>query len=151
MGRERESKLATKLSELKVAEAKAGVAASGVNEVRMRIVWAAERYADLAESVARNLTEAVSRIRQTEDFIEPRSATGWCGGLEDLMRLRGEIDALTSALEIAEHVEKAAKPRCAETLNALKVLTLDPKISAWLRANDPKALEQATTAIGNAG
>ncbi|HRX83848.1 MAG TPA: hypothetical protein P5572_02380 [Phycisphaerae bacterium] len=109
MPRERDSKLAAKLSELRAAEAKAGGLASGVNEIRMRIVWAAERYADLADSVARNLSDAAKRIRETEDFAEPRSATGWCGGLEDLMRLRGEIDALTTALEITEHFAQRSR------------------------------------------
>jgi hypothetical protein len=33
---------------------------------------------------------------------------------------------------------------------ALKVLTLDPKIRAWLKANDPKALEQADRAVRKA-
>lgn len=35
--------------------------------------------------------------------------------------------------------------------NALGVIVLDPKISAWLAENDPKALEQATTAFKAAG
>ena len=35
-------------------------------------------------------------------------------------------------------------------LNALKVIALDPKISAWLRENDPKALAQVARAIDTA-
>lgn len=42
---------------------------------------------------------------------------------------------------------EAGENRHAAATNALMVLMLDPKISAWLRANDPKALDQATTAI----
>jgi len=34
-----------------------------------------------------------------------------------------------------------------KVLNALKVLTWDPRIRAWLEENDPKALEQADTAL----
>jgi len=109
MRKERESKLGAKAHELMVAEVNAGGRGTAVTEVRRRIVWAAERYADLADSVARNLTDAAKRIRETENFTEPRSATGWCGGLTDLERLRGEIDALTTALEIAEHFEERAR------------------------------------------
>jgi hypothetical protein len=37
-----------------------------------------------------------------------------------------------------------------EMYNALNVITLEPKIRAWLAANDPKALEQAGDAITKA-
>ena len=37
-----------------------------------------------------------------------------------------------------------------ELLNALLVLTLDPRIANWLDNNDPKALEQANAAIAKA-
>lgn len=35
-----------------------------------------------------------------------------------------------------------------DLLAALSVISLDPKISAWLKANDPNALKQARDAIG---
>lgn len=35
-------------------------------------------------------------------------------------------------------------------LKALQVMVLTPKIAGWLQANDPKALEQAMTAIERA-
>lgn len=99
------TKLAQKAYDMIAAEYAAGSRGTASTELRRRIVGAAERYADLAESVARNLAEAAKRIRTTESFTEPRSATGWCGGLEDLMRLRGEIDGLTTALEMAEYFD----------------------------------------------
>jgi hypothetical protein len=44
---------------------------------------------------------------------------------------------------------KMARPTdaCIKRTNALKVIVLDPKISQWLQANDPKALEQAREAL----
>ena len=35
------------------------------------------------------------------------------------------------------------------TLNALKVIYLDPRIHGWLAENDPKALEQVEAAIAS--
>ena len=107
MPTEFKSNLAAKLCEATVANAKAGRFSPASSEVRRRIVWAAERYAELADSVATKLTDAAKRIREAKAFTEPRSATAWCGGLEDLVRLRGEIDALTTALEIVEHFEES--------------------------------------------
>lgn len=47
---------------------------------------------------------------------------------------------------MAEHVRVSEA-----VLNALKVLTWDRRTRAWLKENDPKALEQADKAIRLAG
>jgi hypothetical protein len=41
-----------------------------------------------------------------------------------------------------------AQDRASRMEAALRVMVLDPKISSWLEANDPKALEQALNALG---
>ena len=61
------------------------------------------------------------------------------------------LEQLDRNLLDAEGVK--AMNRCSavdELWAALKVLTLDPKIRAWLKVNDPKALDQADRAVRKA-
>ena len=94
----------------KVNEAVTAAAAEGkewtpTSEVKSRLAQATQRYADLAHSIAINMAATVERLRTTEDFRDPRNAVAWAGDTAQLDRLRGEIDGLTQALEIAEHIE----------------------------------------------
>ena len=72
---------------------------------------------------------------------------------EELNRVYGEYDHLRELLrEFDLHVHpQSPRPDLRAFLppvtRALLVLVLDPKTRAYLRANDPKALEQARAAI----
>jgi len=50
-------------------------------------------------------------------------------------------------LEFVKVVPFTMATRAEEMANALRVILTDPKLSTWLRENDPKAFEQAHNAV----
>jgi hypothetical protein len=75
--------------------------------------------------------------------LTPEGRRQWCpvsDHSEEFLAERAALELNQPLMEKDALIDQMAK--------ALKVLTLDSRISAWLTQNDPKALEQARKALG---
>lgn len=83
------------------------------------------------------------RINTTMNMINDNFIKQW--EKRDLDALnQSELVRLQAGIDITDMAQL-----CRKFGNALEVFTKDERISAWLRDNDPKALEQGLEALGD--
>jgi hypothetical protein len=94
--------------------------------------------------------DAMKQLRQQYEHIYAHHLTPTVDS-DDEYTANPSPEVIAAAAALRADQKRRGHERAATVMaNALKVVALDPKISAWLAEHDPKALEQIDNAIAEA-